>query len=76
MFASLHTAKLTSSRVQGGNTRVGFFARLRTALALRRQRKHLAEMDETTLADIGLTRDQALAEAARPVWDVPANWLR
>ena len=76
MFTSLHTAKLTSGRVQGGNTRPGFFTRLRTALALRRQRKQLAEMDEIMLSDIGLSRDQALAEAARPLWDAPAHWLR
>jgi uncharacterized protein YjiS (DUF1127 family) len=26
------------------------------------------------LADIGLTREQARREAARPLWDVPRNW--
>nr|WP_232209643.1 DUF1127 domain-containing protein [Rhodobacter sp. SW2] len=49
---------------------------LRQAAALRHQRHTLAELDDATLADIGLTRDQALAEAARPLWDVPATWRR
>jgi len=34
----------------------------------------LADGDSHLLADIGLTRAAARAEAARPIWDVPANW--
>lgn len=48
--------------------------RLLDALALRRQRHQLAELDDGTLRDIGLTRDQARAEAARPLWDAPLHW--
>lgn len=43
-------------------------------LALIRQRRALARMDAAQLTDLGLTRAQALAEAARPVWDWPAHW--
>jgi len=43
-------------------------------LALWRQRRALAKMDARQLADIGVTRDQARAEAARPLWDVPSHW--
>ena len=43
-------------------------------IALWRQRRALARLDDRALADIGVTRAEALAEAARPVWDVPATW--
>jgi uncharacterized protein YjiS (DUF1127 family) len=43
-------------------------------LALYRQRRRLAALDEARLADIGVSRDEALTEAARPLWDVPASW--
>ena len=39
-----------------------------------RQRQDLLRLDASQLDDIGLSRDEALAEAARPVWDVAANW--
>ncbi len=47
---------------------------LRIALTARRERRKLAGMDAHMLADLGLTRGQAEAEARRPLWDVPANW--
>ena len=50
--------------------------RLRLAPNARRQRLSLAKLDDAMLRDIGITRAQALAEAARPAWDVPAHWLR
>ena len=43
-------------------------------IALWRQRRALAAMDARQLADIGITRDQARTEAARPLWDVPSHW--
>ena len=54
----------------------GLLARLRLALAARAQRRALAQADDRLLDDIGVSRDQALAEARRPVWDVPPTWLR
>ncbi|EEW26296.1 DUF1127 domain-containing protein [Rhodobacter ferrooxidans] len=79
MFASLHTAHRVTDRLQT-TTHAGMLGHLmqnlRQAAALRHQRHTLAELDDATLADIGLTRDQALAEAARPLWDVPATWRR
>lgn len=47
---------------------------LRLAPDLAASRARLGEMDDHMLADIGLSRAQAKAEAARPVWDVPTNW--
>ena len=47
-----------------------------TLLGLYRQRRALAEMDTQRLADIGLSRAEADAEAKRPIWDVPHYWRR
>nr|WP_246030375.1 DUF1127 domain-containing protein [Litoreibacter halocynthiae] len=41
---------------------------------LYRQRRALAALDDSRLADIGLSRREADAEARRPVWDAPAYW--
>lgn len=43
-------------------------------LDLYRQRRALASLDEAALRDIGLTRDAAAQEAARPLWDAPDHW--
>lgn len=76
MFASLHTAQLTLGRVQTGGTLARLTETLRLGLLARRQRRHLARLDAALLDDIGLTRNEALAEAGRPVWDVPTTWRR
>jgi len=34
-----------------------------------RQRRALARLDDRLLHDVGLTREQACAEAQRPFWD-------
>lgn len=52
------------------------FARALAALAIRRERRSLLDLDDHLLGDIGLTRDEAAREARREVWDVPANWTR
>lgn len=45
-------------------------------LETRRQRLHLRDLSEHRLKDIGITKEEARAEANRPVWDVPLTWLR
>jgi uncharacterized protein YjiS (DUF1127 family) len=50
--------------------------RLRVAITLRQERRALAALDDHLLADIGLTRDVALAEASMPLWDAPGHWVR
>ena len=45
-------------------------------LGLARQRRALARLDDRALKDIGVTRQDAQAEAARPLWDAPDNWLK
>ncbi|WP_374642336.1 DUF1127 domain-containing protein [Tabrizicola sp.] len=49
-------------------------AALAAALKADRSRKALARLDPHLLRDIGLTREEALAETARPLWDPPAHW--
>lgn len=56
--------------------RVSLLCRLQTAIALHRQRRALARLDAAALADIGLTRAEALSEAQRPFWDAPDHWHR
>lgn len=51
-------------------------ARFVQAYAAWQQRKHLATLDDAALSDIGITRTQAEAEATRPLWNAPAQWLR
>ena len=74
MFASLHTSTLAIARVQARSPLAGITGRLRQAMNLRARRKHLITLDDARLSDIGLTRAQAMAEAARPLWDVPRGW--
>ena len=57
-------------------TRMSFGATLSRLHGLWRQRQALKALDDAALHDIGVTRAQARAEARRPVWDAPTNWLR
>ncbi|MGR3468676.1 MAG: DUF1127 domain-containing protein [Shimia sp.] len=51
-------------------------AGLRAMLDTAHTRWQLSRLDARALEDIGVTRDEALAEAGRPLWDVPRNWRR
>ena len=55
---------------------ISVLARLANAHDVWRQRQQLKSLDDAALMDIGLTRDQAQAEAKRPLWDAPDNWKR
>lgn len=74
MFASLHTATLTFRQVQSGGSLSRLARTMQLGLTAWRQRQHLLQLDARALDDIGLNRADALAEAARPIWDVPAGW--
>jgi uncharacterized protein YjiS (DUF1127 family) len=54
----------------------GLIAHLRHLITLRRERRALAAMEDHMLKDIGLTRAEALEEAAQPLWAAPAHWTR
>ena len=47
-----------------------WLAWLRRALEAIETRRYLAEMDRRMLADIGISRSEALEEAARAPWDL------
>jgi uncharacterized protein YjiS (DUF1127 family) len=49
-------------------------ARVLGLVALARSRRRLIDLDDHLLRDIGLDRADALAEAARPLWDAPMHW--
>ena len=52
-----------------GAIRPGLWARLTQMVETRRTRRLLADMDDRMLADIGMDRARARAEADRPAWD-------
>jgi uncharacterized protein YjiS (DUF1127 family) len=43
---------------------------LKRTVDIMASRRHLAEMDDRTLQDLGISRAQAQFEASRPLWDV------
>lgn len=51
-------------------------SRMTNMVSLYRQRRKLAALDDALLADIGISRADALKEAARPFWDAPNHWHR
>ncbi|PRY23598.1 uncharacterized protein DUF1127 [Aliiruegeria haliotis] len=53
----------------------GFFGQLTGMMALHKQRRDLAKLDDRALSDIGVSRYQAEIEASRPAWDVPQHWM-
>ena len=71
-----HDMHMTISLPTTNAPRKSWFFRLSQMYGLWHQRRSLACLDEAALRDIGLTRTDALTEAERPIWDVPANWLQ
>ena len=55
-------------------SRASFWSVLTKTIALAHQRAALARLDDHLLEDIGVTRDEARAEADRAPWDAPAHW--
>ncbi len=81
MTATCATAHPTTRPAALRQTRGAFSAPHRTLarrltgwIVLSRSRRQLAALTDAQLADIGLSRAQAQAEAARPVWDAPEFW--
>ena len=69
---STNTAAFISGAVSA--RRPGLLKTVKNMVALRKQRRDLAALDAEALADIGLTRQDALTEASRPAWDAPNHW--
>ena len=80
MFASLHTSTMAIAHVQSRGSFADrikdLVARIHLGLVARAQRRQLASLDDAMLADIGLSRAEALAEFDRPMWDLPTNLRR
>jgi uncharacterized protein YjiS (DUF1127 family) len=56
--------------------RPSVLSRAKSLIVVWQQRQALRALDERALNDIGITRREAEAEAARPFWDAPATWRR
>lgn len=69
---SAHSSSRSAALIH--RSRPSLLSRVQSALAVYRQRLHLARLDDAALDDIGLTRQDALQEARRPVWDAPDRW--
>jgi len=65
-----------SSPCAPSRRRPSLLALVRERLALLRQRRSLRSLDCAALKDIGISKEDALKEADRPIWDAPANWTR
>lgn len=64
---SLSATPATRTVAPCGATWLGWLRRVLQAIESRR---HLAEMDARMLSDIGISRAEALREAARAPWDL------
>ncbi|MEJ8561096.1 DUF1127 domain-containing protein [Yoonia sp. GPGPB17] len=53
-----------------------FWAKLDAMLTVRRQRRHLLDLDDHMLNDIGISRSEAVQESLKSSWDAPGYWLR
>ena len=58
------------SAPRAGVGAAGLWSKVAAMLEARRSRQALSEMDAHHLADIGLSRGDAMVEAGRPFWDV------
>lgn len=67
---------LTLQRVSRARPALSMLSRFVQARAVARQRKALADLDDTLLKDIGVTRSEAELESMRPAWDVPKHWVK
>lgn len=72
MTPQVYTAIPTFGSTTGKT--ITIWTRLRFALQLLKQRRDLAGLTADQRRDIGITAEQAQKEAARPAWDLPANW--
>lgn len=58
------------------NNRFSFWNSFSLAVAAWRQRRALESLPPERLQDLGLTEDQVRIEAQKPIWNVPAHWMR
>lgn len=61
------------SLARADRSRLGGWQRISVYLGIFAQRRALARLDDAALNDIGVSREAAEFEAARPFWDLPAR---
>lgn len=69
MTISIASVKSTARNQRAPRPR----ASLMTALTVWSERRTLANMDVSRLKDLGISPQDAAAEAARPFWDLPTQ---
>jgi len=47
--------------------------RVMAMIGVHKERRELAAMSDSRLRDLGITRQEATVEAARPFWDLPCT---
>ncbi|APG47557.1 DUF1127 domain-containing protein [Phaeobacter porticola] len=67
---------LCSSACSTPTPRRSVFAAIGQRLAIRRERRMLAQLDQSALNDMGISKDAADVESRRKIWDAPSNWSR
>lgn len=67
-LANVATYRAETERSEWLSALFGLVETMAAWSARRRQRQALSELDDHILKDIGLTREQAQREAARPFW--------
>ncbi len=65
-------AILTLTHTDCSRARKGTIS-LFSLISLYRQRRALASLTAAQLDDLGLTRDEALHESRKPLWDIPVQ---
>lgn len=68
------TVNRTAQSIARPAPRAGILRTLARMVAVRRQRRALARLDDHLLEDIGVTREAAMEEAERAPWDAPGHW--
>jgi uncharacterized protein YjiS (DUF1127 family) len=67
--ATTLAAETTPHAAEMPTAQQGLAQRLLSAIARQQQRKALALLDQHQLADIGISREAAVKEAAKPFWE-------
>ncbi len=74
-FSMTTPRRAASTCIPASASRHGARPSLSLMLRVWSERRALAKMDETRLADLGLSPIDAARESARPIWDVPQRSL-
>ena len=73
----MFSASATNTAIIAGAVsarRPGLLKSVTNMVQLSKERRALAALDADTLADIGISRSDAMAEASRTAWDAPDYW--